>query len=45
MITREDEANFPDFKTVLEAKQYFRKRYGKSYPYKLRLPSLLEGEM
>ena len=31
MITREDEANFPDFKTALEAKQYFRKRYGKSY--------------
>lgn len=31
MITREDEANFPDFETVLEAKQYFRKRYGESY--------------
>ncbi|WP_265588230.1 hypothetical protein [Enterococcus casseliflavus] len=31
MITREDKANFPDFKTVLEAKQYFRKGYGKSY--------------
>lgn len=31
MITREDEANFPDFKTALEARQYFRKRYGKSF--------------
>lgn len=31
IITREDEANFPYFKTTLEAKQYFRKRYGESY--------------
>jgi hypothetical protein len=31
MISREDEANFPNFETALEAKQYFRKRYGKSY--------------
>ena len=31
MISREDEAGFPNFKTVVEAKQYFRKRYGESY--------------
>jgi len=31
IITREDEANFPDFKNVNEARKYFKKRYGSKY--------------
>lgn len=30
-ITREDEANFPDFKSLEEARAYFRNRYGDKY--------------
>lgn len=31
LISREDEANFPDFKSVDEARAYFKKRYGDKY--------------
>lgn len=30
-ITRQDEANFPDFKSLAEARAYFRNRYGDKY--------------
>lgn len=30
-ITRQDEANFPNFTSVKEAKKYFRNRYGDKY--------------
>lgn len=32
-ITREDEANFPKFKSHIEARAYFKKRYGDKYNY------------
>lgn len=32
-ITREDEANFPEFKSYIEARAYFEKRYGDKYNY------------
>lgn len=31
IISREDEANFPDFDNVEEARAYFKKRYGDKY--------------
>lgn len=31
IISREDEANFPDFDNVEEARAYFIKRYGDKY--------------
>lgn len=31
LISRTDEANFPDFKSVEEARSYFQKRYGDKY--------------
>lgn len=31
IISREDEANFPQFSSVDEARAYFQKRYGKKY--------------
>ena len=31
IISRQDEANFPDFKSVEEAREYFEKRYGEKY--------------
>lgn len=30
-ISRQDEANFPNFKTLAEARAYFKNRYGKKY--------------
>lgn len=30
-ISREDEANFPDFNSIQEARSYFKKRYGEMY--------------
>lgn len=30
-ISREDEANFPEFGSVQEARAYFKKRYGEKY--------------
>lgn len=32
-ITREDEANFPEFKNHIEARKYLKKRYGNNYNY------------
>lgn len=31
IISREDEANFPDFNSIDEARAYFKKRYGDKY--------------
>jgi hypothetical protein len=31
IISRQDEANFPDFKSVEEARTYFEERYGDKY--------------
>lgn len=31
IISREDEANFPDFKDVYEARRYFLERYGEKF--------------
>lgn len=32
-ISREDEANFPEFKDYKEAREYFKKRYGNKFNY------------
>lgn len=32
-ITREDEANFPDFESVAAARAYFSERYGDRYNF------------
>lgn len=32
-ITREDEANFPEFKSYKEARKYFKERYGEKYVF------------
>ncbi|WP_427108641.1 hypothetical protein [Lysinibacillus xylanilyticus] len=32
-ITREDEANFPEFKDYKEAREYFKKRYDDKYNF------------
>lgn len=32
-ISREDEAGFPEFKDVHQARKYFKKRYGDSYNF------------
>lgn len=32
-ITRKDEANFPEFNSYKEAREYFKKRYGDKYNY------------
>lgn len=31
IISRDDEANFPDFTSIDEARAYFKKRYGDKY--------------
>jgi len=31
IISRQDEAGFPDFKSIDEAREYFMKRYGDKY--------------
>ena len=33
VISREDEANFPEFKDYKEARKYFKYRYGDKYNY------------
>ena len=33
MISREDEANFPDFNSIEEARDYFVERYGDKYNF------------
>lgn len=35
-ISREDEANFPDFTSIDEARAYFKKRYGDKYNFGIR---------
>lgn len=33
VISREDEANFPEFNSYVDAREYFQKRYGDKYNY------------
>ena len=32
-ISREDEANFPEFNSYVEAREYFKNQYGDKYNY------------
>lgn len=36
IISREDEANFPEFSSYVEARAYFKNRYGDKYNYGIR---------